>query len=71
VTAAPDHRTGHVTLACACGAELVLPPRAAEAARAPWDRIHSGPGHGPAEPGRRPASTFEQFIAVAGQAGRR
>jgi hypothetical protein len=75
MTAAPDHRAGHVTLACSCGAVLELPPGAAEAARPLWNRIHAGLGHGPVEdlavarqaPGR---TQFEAFVAAAGNARR-
>jgi hypothetical protein len=69
MTFAPDHRPDRVTLACSCGAVLDLPPRAAEAARAPWARIHSGPGHSPTDPATArqvaESSTFEGFIAAA------
>lgn len=49
MTAVPDHRPDRVVMACSCGARVELPPVAAEAARSHWDRIHSGPGHQPAE----------------------
>jgi hypothetical protein len=49
MTAVPDHRPGHVVLACTCGTVLSLPPVAAEAARPRWEAIHRGPGHGPAD----------------------
>jgi hypothetical protein len=63
-----------VTLACSCGSVLELPPRAAEAARGPWSKIHSGPNHSPVDPAvaRQAAasSTFEGFIAAAARVGR-
>jgi hypothetical protein len=60
-----------VVLACSCGARLELPPRAAEAARKPWNALHQGPGHAPTDPAAPPpVTTFEQFIAVAGKTGR-
>lgn len=72
MTDAPDHRRlglRFVTLACACGAVLELPPAAAQAARAPWARIHSGAGHREvdADTARRARTegTFEGFVAAS------
>jgi hypothetical protein len=74
VTDAPDHRQPRVTLACACGALLELPPRAAEAAKPRWDVLHRGGNHRAVDPqvARQAAasSTFEGFIAAAGKAAR-
>lgn len=64
MTAAPDHRPGHVVLACTCGTVLTLPPGAAEAARPRWEAIHVGPGHAPAE------AAAEAFVPAAGNARR-
>lgn len=65
MTAVPDHRPDRVVLACSCGARVELPPVAAEAARSHWDRIHSGPGHQPAE-----AAAARRLVPAAGNARR-